>query len=112
MSHWDNFMQQYLRSALSTARRRPILVRAAVSCIGKPNHIVVPCASTLTAIKTAIRQKAKEFYRKFSAARYWMTATQAVKHAQSEFETRCKVKEWLIEQGVLLSEGEAGPILC
>jgi hypothetical protein len=46
---------------------------------------------------------AKEFYLKFSAARYWMTATHTGKHAQKEFETRSEVKEWLIERGVLLT---------
>jgi hypothetical protein len=51
-----------------------------------------PHASTLTAIKTATRHMAKEFYLKFSAARYWMNATQTGKHAQKEFETRSEVK--------------------
>jgi hypothetical protein len=49
---------------------------------------------------------AKEFYLKFSAARYWMTANQTGKHAQKEFETRSGVKEWLIERGVLLTVAE------
>jgi hypothetical protein len=65
-----------------------------------------PHASTLTAIKTATRHMAKEFYLKFSAARYWMTAIQTGKHAQKEFETRSEVKEWLIERGVLLTVAE------
>jgi hypothetical protein len=65
-----------------------------------------PPASTLSAIKTATRQMAKEFYLKFSAARYWMTATQTGKHAQKEFETRSEVKEWLIERGVVLTVAE------
>jgi hypothetical protein len=60
----------------------------------------------MNAIKTATRHMAKEFYLKFSAARYWMTATQTEKHAQKEFETRSEVKEWLIDRGVLLMVAE------
>jgi hypothetical protein len=47
-----------------------------------------------------------KFHLKFSAARYWMTAAQAGKHAQREFETRSEVKEWLVDRGVLLTVAE------
>jgi hypothetical protein len=42
---------------------------------------------------------AKEFFLKFATARYWVSATEAEKHAQKEFETRNEAKDWLVERG-------------
>jgi hypothetical protein len=49
---------------------------------------------------------AKEFFLKFATARYWVSATEAEKHAQKEFETRNEAKDWLVERGVMLEDAE------
>ena len=49
---------------------------------------------------------AKEFLLRFATARYWVSATEAEKHAQNEFETRNEAKDWLVERGVMFADAE------